>query len=237
MKRLLLVLLSVLIPALGYGEEIFVVTEDYPPYNYKEDGQIVGISTEIVEATLQELGMPYTIRMYPWARAYRKTLDEANTLLYTIGRTPEREHLFQWVGPLATFTYYFYHLAERTDIVIHTIADAKGFSVGAVRDDARAQYLEKAGFQTIDIVANDVQNIKKLLAGRIDLFLESEDSFEYKISQLGIDASRFTKSIQVPELTFDVYMAFGPKTDPAIVKQFNESLNKVKAQKLPNAGE
>jgi len=37
-----------------YGQSIQVVTEEFPPYNYKENGKITGISTEVVQAILKK---------------------------------------------------------------------------------------------------------------------------------------------------------------------------------------
>ena len=81
-------------------EKLTVLTEDWPPFNYKENGKVVGISTDLVLATLVKAGFAYEIRMYPWKRAYQITVGTPNTILFTTSRTTIREKLFKWVGPL-----------------------------------------------------------------------------------------------------------------------------------------
>ena len=77
------------------------MTEDYPPFNMQgEGGKIVGLSTEVVEELFKRAGVEYKLTLMPWKRAYEDTLGTPNTALYSTTRTPEREALFKWVGPL-----------------------------------------------------------------------------------------------------------------------------------------
>lgn len=82
-------------------DEIRIVTEELPPYNMTQDGQITGMSTEVVQAVLKEVGMSAPIQSMPWARAYDIALNSENTLIYSITRTRQRENLFKWVGDIA----------------------------------------------------------------------------------------------------------------------------------------
>ena len=40
----------------AYGQNIEIVTEEYPPYNHKVDGNLVGVSTEVVRGRIQRMG-------------------------------------------------------------------------------------------------------------------------------------------------------------------------------------
>ena len=73
------------------GETLTIVTEDYPPYNYMENGRITGFSTEIVEAIVRKAGLQGIPKMYPWARAYMMVQNDKDVLIYTITRNQERE--------------------------------------------------------------------------------------------------------------------------------------------------
>lgn len=85
---------------------IRVVTENLAPYNMVEGGQITGLSTEIVKAVLNNVGVSPRIEVLPWARAYDLALHSDSVLIYSIARTPQREHLFKWVGAIAPTTWY-----------------------------------------------------------------------------------------------------------------------------------
>nr|BFE97768.1 hypothetical protein GCM10020185_83040 [Pseudomonas brassicacearum subsp. brassicacearum] len=71
-----------------------IVTEELPPYNMTQNGRMTGMSTEVVQAVLKEVGMDAPIHSMPWARAYELALNESNVLIYSIVRTPAREPLF-----------------------------------------------------------------------------------------------------------------------------------------------
>ena len=71
-----------------YAQSIAVVTEDWEPYNYLENNEVVGISTTVVRKVLNKAGIGINggIQMYPWARAYKMVKENKNTLIYTIIR-------------------------------------------------------------------------------------------------------------------------------------------------------
>ncbi len=123
------------------ADEIRIVTEELPPYNMTQGGRLTGMSTEVVQAVLKEVGVPASIQSMPWARAYDMAQQEKNVLIYLIARTPEREPLFKWVGEIMRIDYHFYKLRERKDIVVPDLQSAKNYSVGVLREDVRHQYL------------------------------------------------------------------------------------------------
>lgn len=54
------------------AQTITVVTEEYPPYNFRDaDKKITGMATEVVEAVLKRAKLDYKVDIYPWARAYQ----------------------------------------------------------------------------------------------------------------------------------------------------------------------
>ena len=56
--------------ALG-GDDLTIITEDYPPLNYVENKELKGPAVDIVQAIQDRLGSADKINVYPWARAYR----------------------------------------------------------------------------------------------------------------------------------------------------------------------
>jgi len=60
--KLGLSLLIFFVASITYAQDIQVVTEDWRPYNYEENGVIKGLGTEIVEATLNEAKLPYKVK-------------------------------------------------------------------------------------------------------------------------------------------------------------------------------
>ena len=103
-----------------YGETLHLVTENYPPFNMSIDGadsakesKIIGISTEIIQELFKRAKIKYTIQLYPWKRAYWMAKNKANHGVYSTTRTPERENLFKWVGPLGENHWVFFAKKKR----------------------------------------------------------------------------------------------------------------------------
>ena len=92
---------------------------------------------------LQRAKLDYHLNIYPWARAYKMAQEAPYVLIYSIGRSEKREAFFKWVDVIAPYDVYLYRLKNRPEIKVNNLADLKNFKIGAVRDDIRAQYLEK----------------------------------------------------------------------------------------------
>jgi len=215
------------------AQELLIVTEDLPPYNHKVDGQVRGLSTQVVQAVLRELGIESPIQVYSWARSYQLALKRPDVLIYSIVRTSDREKLFHWIGEVAPQNTYLFKLASRPEVELKTLEDAKRYRVGTWRDDVSEQYLLRQGFvrgKQIDNSGNPKQNILKLLKKRLDLTSDNELSFYYRVKQLGYDPALFAKALKLDAISTPFYMAFSRQTSLERVATFRRALETVKQQ-------
>lgn len=206
---------------------VTVVTEEYPPYNFTENGTIKGCSTEIVREVLKRARLEYTLASYPWARTYNLALSTPNVLIYSIGRSRERENLFKWIDVVAPFDIYLYKLKRRHDIDVGSLTDARKYRIGAVRDDVRAQYLEKHGFlpgKNLDLVVVDQQNVMKLGSGRIDLFPIDRLGLAHVVKLAGGRVEDYVPVLYLDDLSAGLYLAFSRGTEDALVARCREAL-------------
>ncbi len=210
------------------SESLTIVTESFPPYNYSQDGQITGMSTEVVNAVLKEMGLKIEIQMYPWARAYKLAEKSRNHLIYSIARIPEREAIFHWIGPIAPYKTSFYKLISRRDIQVSELNEAKQYSIGCSRDDVITQYLQSKAFKNLSVVSRDTQNIMRLKAGLVDLIAFDEASFTYQVKQLGLNLGLFQRVHRLEDLSDSLYMALNRASDERLVNQLNHALDAIK---------
>ncbi|RSM32487.1 amino acid ABC transporter substrate-binding protein [Aeromonas salmonicida] len=202
-----------------------VMTEDYPPFNMQgEGGKIVGLSTEVVEELLKRAGVEYKLSMMPWKRAYEDTLSTPNNALYSTTRTPEREALFKWVGPLVNNNWVFF-ANPGSNVTIASLEDAKQYSVGGYNGDAAAEFLKAQGFDKLQLAANDTANVKKLAAGRIDLWATGEYLAPYLANQ---EKTTNPKPVFVFKET-QMSLAFNKETPDDLINKLNEILAAMKA--------
>lgn len=213
-------------PSLFAENKLLLVTENYPPFNMEKQGKIIGMSTDVIREILKRKKIEYTIELYPWARAYKMGLEEKNTVVFSITRTPEREDLFKWVGPLISNDWVFF-AKKGSKIKITNLEDAKKHTVGVYNGDAVSEFLLKENFikgKQIQLATNDKQNALKLEAGRIELWATG--------SQLGPWIAKAEKSGKIIPLYIfkktEMYAAFNKKMDDDFIKNLNETLDKIK---------
>ncbi|HLA35337.1 MAG TPA: transporter substrate-binding domain-containing protein [Rhodocyclaceae bacterium] len=154
----------------GFAQRLLLATEEYPPFNMLDDkGNVIGVSTGIVRELMKSLNykpdIDYEIVSYPWARAIMLARTQTNACVYSMSRTPERELLYKWIGPLVTNEWALF---ARKPAARPASLDAVQLArIGSYNGDAIVPYLQSRGF-TVDISANDDANPRKLMAKRID---------------------------------------------------------------------
>lgn len=214
------------------AEAIRILTEEYPPYNFTENGRITGMGTEVVRAVLKEIGVDGQFQSMPWARAYETAQTTSDMLIYSINRSPEREKLFKWVGNIAPSDWYFFSLKSR-GLRLADLADARKLQTGTVNQDVGEQFLSNHGFavgHNLQSSAKYELNYEKLQLGRIDLWVMNELGAYHIVRQAGGDPAKvLNKTLRIPELgSGGNYMAFSAKTDDALVEKFRRGLETVK---------
>jgi len=162
--------------SIGWSEPLHLLTEDYPPFNMRVNGgstgnaddPVTGISVDVVRELFKRAGTEYTIQIYVWNRSYNMALKKPGYGVFSTFRTPEREPLFNWVGPLVPNNWTLMGKKSR-NIKISTLDDARKYKIGGYKGDAIAAFLEKEGFK-IEYAIYDHLNARKLDGGKIDLW-------------------------------------------------------------------
>ncbi|MDN3639109.1 transporter substrate-binding domain-containing protein [Simiduia curdlanivorans] len=211
-------------------DKLVFMTEDYPPYNYLENGQLQGASVELLLEVGRQLGQPIVredIRILPWARAFRELQQGPNRALFMTTRTREREAQFQWAGP---FTYdYLGLIAKRSKkLRITQAAQLQNLRIGLVRDDVAEEFLGRFSIDDKMVTrGNSSTNVARMLvADRIDL---------WPIDPRG--ANRFLKNIGANPNDYEVvanlraaplYYAFSQDVDADLVADFQRAIDQLR---------
>jgi len=212
-------------PAYTSAATLTVLTEELPPLNYTQDGKLTGFSVDVVRELQRRVGNTDPITVVPWARGYKEALEKPNTVLFSTVRTQERESLFQWVGPLVRWQYVFYK-KRGSPIRLNTLKDARRVgSIATYRDDAREQFLRERGFDNLDSSPKLVSCARKLMEGRVDLWLDSNLTASQVMRQIGFNGDEIE-----PALAFKsnyLYIAFSRSTSAAIVQHWQIALDEM----------
>ena len=205
-----------------------VVTED-SSYSALDGDKVVGVASEVVELTLANAGITdYHMALYPWARAYDIARLEANVLIYPMIRSSAREGLFKWVGELEHVMPSFYKLRKRRDVRVTDLQDASHYTVGVVRDDSRQQYLEGKGFSRMVVSANNLDNLRKLISGQVELIPMPEREAREQCADLHIDFEDLESVFTLDELSKGLYVALSASTPDETVQRITAAFARLK---------
>ena len=208
------------------AQEMTIITEEYPPLNFTEDGNITGASTEIVKEILRRLKQPDNIKVLPWARGYNLSKTEPNVILFSTTRTKEREDQFYWVGPISTARNGFY-AKKGNALRINSLEDAKKVgSIATYTADAREQLLKAWGFTNLDSSKSAASNLKKLMSGRVDLWIYDNLGLPSVLKRAGVDPSDVELVFAIDQV--DLYIAISKRTSKETVKMWQASLQAMK---------
>lgn len=196
--------------------QLDLTTEDLAPYSMTVGDGIGGMVTLLLKTALERLEIRYTIKLYPWARAYDLTLADPHGCLYSTRRTPKREPLFKWVGPVARFDWVAFVLAG-SSVDIHDFADLKRYRTVAPQGDALGEYLQQKGAHVE--VMPVTEPLKMLVNGHIDYWATSSRRGRYEAAQAGVSLRA-----ALPLETTDMYLACNPHVPDSVIVALNSTL-------------
>ncbi|QYJ90631.1 transporter substrate-binding domain-containing protein [Shewanella halotolerans] len=217
--------------ALNKLSQLSYYTESYPPYNYRESHQLKGIAVDLLAAAARRVDGRFdihSIQLVPWARGYKLTRTGKNTVLFSTTRTPYREPLFDWVGPISATRIVIFARADRK-ISITDEAQLNQYSIGVIAQDIGEQALLAAGIAREQLRhAHEATSLVHMLRReRVDLWAYEEVVGRYLMKQEGVDTDEFEVvfTLKVSEL----YYAFSRDSDPELRRRLQQGIDKVKA--------
>lgn len=218
-------LLAWLAPA-GHAQELQIFTEDWPPITYGSGTRVEGMAVEVVQALQARLGNHQAIQLVPWARGYKALQDESNVLLFTVGRSEEREKLFYLLGPIAISTTALYARKGQAARLLALGDEMRMLKVGAYRSSIFADTAQKNGFTNLELAPTPQVVANMLLAKRFDLWVEGSVVVASVLKDIGHAPDEVEKVKVLDSLS--LYLAFSAQTPLATVKAWEEALRWLK---------
>lgn len=155
-----------------------VVTLQYPPYEYLEDGEVKGVAVEIVKEVFKRMKRPINISLYPWDKSLDMIKMGEADAIFSIFKTPEREAFANYSHEvlipqvIALFVTKDSHIVfdgDLTKLSKYTFGVVRTVSYGSIFDDA----VKNGVIQSIETSETGEENMKKLLQGRFDVLISN----------------------------------------------------------------
>lgn len=206
------------------------ITENLPPLNYQDEQGAQGFSVELLRLMAAQAGLGLELQVLPWARAVQMAEANANSVLFSLTRTPEREAQFQWVGPITRRRILIYRLASRSDLQMQQLDELGGARIGVVRNSAADRSLQAAGLRPgieLEQGLDDATNMRKLLAGRMEYItlLDWAAAWNLRQMQLPYDTLR---AVMEQDATRSYFYGLRPDADPALVQRLQAALERLR---------
>lgn len=229
MWRVLALLLGLFLSAPAWSETITAAADPYPPF---ADPSLPkqGISLQIIRAAYATQG--YTVEMHfvPWARALDGVKNGEYDILPNAWWTQKRAAFLLFSKPYLKNEIKF--IKRKGDpFEYHGLGSLTGKTVGIVRGYGYGdEFLNATNFNRPEVV-EVLQNIKKLVLGRIDLTLEDEVVARWIIKHNAPALLQQIEFTQNALSTQQLHVTSGLKNPrhKAIIEAFNKGLVTIKA--------
>ena len=215
MKNLLLLLLAFgLITTYANADQITLASDDWCPINCVPGSENQGFMVDIATIVFKKAGHTVVYKKVPWERALAQTRKGKYSAVIGAYHGDAPDFIFpkneQGMIGNAFFTaksnsWRYKGISSLNNLKLGVI---KGYDYG---EDINKYIKDNPKSPAVQLAFGDTPlelNIKKLMKSRIDVLLESEYVFNYKINQMGLkDKIKFAGILAAPDKAF---IAFSP---------------------------
>ncbi|MFP4681511.1 MAG: substrate-binding periplasmic protein [Chitinispirillaceae bacterium] len=212
------------------SNELSVVTENLPPFNFFYQDSALGFSSEIVREMLLKAETPAKIEFDSWSDAYKRAVSEPNTLIFSIARTEEREKSLIWIGQISLVETGIFSLSD-SSINLQTYDELSKYRFSVLKDSYFHEFLVNRGIEVDkeSQVGTLEEMINKLKLGETDLIIGNHRCVNYTIRSMGYYLSDFEEAMKIPELQKDFYVAINRNSDKHLVNKLKKAFNQVQS--------
>ena len=209
------------------GKLIMATNAAFPPYEFIEGNEIVGIDAEIAGAIAEKLGLELQIDDMEFDSIVESVKGgKADIGLAGMTVTPERQEVINFTASYATGVQV---VIVTEDSAITTVDDlfAEGAShlIGVQRNTTGDLYstwdLEDAGLATIDRYSKGADAVQALLTGKVDcVVIDNEPAKAFVAANEGL-------KILETEYVLEEYAAAMSKDNPELYEEVNAALEQL----------
>lgn len=223
MLRALPTLLSLTLTAAAHGQTLEMLVFNNPGlFDISAQGEISGPGARLLKRIGDISGVELRLREMPVARVVQTVHQQPGSCAAGMARTPEREPLLRWAGPVADSAMAVYGRLDETRTVKRP-EDLRGAVIAAQRLSVPAQWLAAHNIQLQE--ARDAQTALRMLeARRVDYWLVNELLAQHTFRSLGSVPARTLHSFG----RIQGYLACHIDTPPATMARLQAALDQLR---------
>ncbi|WP_027720144.1 substrate-binding periplasmic protein [Maridesulfovibrio zosterae] len=237
-KYLVLTIFLLLSPCITQARELTIVTLDNTPQAYLEHDILKGFLVDIVKEAARRAGFRVKLKIVPWKRALSMARKGTADAIFNAGLTRERaEYLVYPDVVLITEKVVAFRRVGSSTFLNKDFSSATMLNVGIGRGyyygKEVTNAIESDKFRCVEMVKDIDLNIKKLLAGRLDIFFGDYYPVMKSLKDNGLLDK--IEPISGPETGMpiiysksDTYLAFSRKNYFGNLEKISEALKQIK---------
>lgn len=222
--------------------KLLIVGEAWPPFEFEENGEVIGIDVDIVKYIMKKMRIDVEMRLMTWSRAWAMVENGQADAVFSTSRKEERKP-FLYYPQEDMWTSEFVFFTQRDNKLPHLqsydeVKD-KALRIGVVRGNSYNTDFWQAFPRTasgkhhplLQPARSAEVNFKKLARGRIDLYILDKTVGLYMVRQMKLqqeidfyDTALFAKGYPMPFVKKSDYPQLA-----AIAEQFEQELKAFKS--------
>jgi polar amino acid transport system substrate-binding protein len=149
-------------------------------------------------------------------------------VLFSAERTPEREKLFHWVGPVGKNSAIFY-AKKGSGIRVGSLAEARKMpAIATTTNWFTEQYLQREGFKTLRSSPDPRDNVRQLMNGEVQLSVFTDLTIQEIAREAGYSKDDLEPVFPVSQTYF--YIAISKDTPAEVVQAWQAALDDLKKE-------
>ncbi|WP_157917477.1 substrate-binding periplasmic protein [Pseudodesulfovibrio profundus] len=208
------------------AEAFTVFTNTVPPIKFVENNRLKGVAGEILDALLRRTNHSVdTVIALPLKTAYEQVRQTKNSICPALGRTPQREKHFKWVGPV--YSTRFGLIVKKSRLEELKSVNSSDLIVGSVAQSVPEQkYRKQFPSKKVRQIPTTDQAIRQLAGNTIDVLVFALTPAFHLIAHEGLDPHDYVVLNEIDSV--DLYIAFNLHTSDQTIQQFQDALEDMK---------
>ncbi|MGM0613081.1 MAG: transporter substrate-binding domain-containing protein [Bacteroidota bacterium] len=196
---------------------------EYPPYSFvNQEGNPEGLAIDLMKEAAKAAGLNVKFKIGVWSHIKQELANGQIDALPLVGRTPEREELFDFTMPYLSLHGAVFVREENTSI--KSLDDLKNKEIIVMKGDNAEEFVRREELsEKIFTVKTFTEAFKKLESGQHDAIITQRIMGIELLDKLGIESIK-PLDIQIPEFRQDFCFAVKEGDDQLLVK-LNEGLS------------
>ncbi len=184
---LLGILLLVCLSPLAQAERLRIVSDDWAPYIYQENGQPKGLHFEVANEVFKRLNIDVDWVFMPWKRCLAMIEQGQVDGILGLFKLPAREAFILYPDePLSQVQFVLFQARARPHSV-NTLQDLKGLTVGTSPGYNYSSAFNTARYFRREPGPTHAANLGKLALGRVDLVVTDLNAGRYLLRRLNLE--------------------------------------------------